>query len=47
MKKLLLALITIALSATVCRAADTQGDKETKADSAKHRAMAAAHQGAA
>ena len=47
MKKLLLALITTALSATVCIAADTHGDKETKADIAKHRAMAAAHEGAA
>jgi hypothetical protein len=47
MKKLLLALITTALSATVCIAADTHGDKETKADIARHRAMAAAHEGAA
>ena len=47
MKKLLLALTTIALSTTVCIAADTHGDKETKADIAKHRAMAAAHEGAA
>jgi hypothetical protein len=47
MKKLLLALITIALSTTVCIAADTHGDKETKADIARHRAMAAAHEGAA
>ncbi len=47
MKKLLLALVTIALSATFCIAAETHGDKETKEDIAKHRAMAAAHEGAA
>ena len=47
MKKLLLALVTIAFSATICIAADTHGDKETKEDIAKHRAIAAAHEGAA
>ena len=50
MKKLLLALVTIACSATVCvaaLAAETHSDKETKEDIAKHRAMAAAHEAAA
>ena len=47
MKKMLLALVSIALSATVSIAADTHGDKETKEDIARHRAIAAAHEGAA
>jgi hypothetical protein len=47
MKKLLLALVSIACSATVCIAAESHGDKETKDDIAKHRAMAAAHEAAA
>ena len=47
MKKMLLALVSLALSATVSIAADTHGDKETKEDVARHRAMAAAHEGAA
>lgn len=47
MKKLLLALVVIACSATVCIAADTHDDKSTKEDIAKHRAMAAAHEAAA
>ena len=47
MKKLLLALVFIAQTATVCIAAETHSDKETKEDIARHRAMAAAHEGAA
>ena len=47
MKKVLLALVSIALTATVCIAAETHGDKETKADIARHRTMAAAHEAAA
>jgi hypothetical protein len=47
MKKLLLALATIACTATVCIAAETHSDKDTKEDIAKHRAIAAAHEGAA
>ena len=47
MKNLLLVLVAIACSATVCIAAETHGDKETKADIARHRAIAAAHEGAA
>ena len=47
MKKVLVALVSIALTATVCIAAETHGDKETKADIARHRAMAAAHEAAA
>ena len=47
MKKLLIALVSIALSATFSIAADAHGDKETKEDIARHRAIAAAHEGAA
>ncbi len=47
MKKLLLALVFTAQAATVCIAAETHGDKETKEDAARHRAIAAAHEGAA
>ncbi|MBI2748928.1 MAG: hypothetical protein HYX43_06175 [Burkholderiales bacterium] len=47
MKKLLLALVTIAWSATVCIAADSHTDQETKADISRHRAIAAAHEAAA
>lgn len=47
MKKVLVALVSIALTATVCIAAETHGDEETKADVARHRAMAAAHEAAA
>lgn len=47
MKKVLPALVVLALSASICVAADGHGDKETKADIAKHRAMAAAHEAAA
>jgi hypothetical protein len=45
MKKVLLALASIALAATFSIAAET--DKETKEDIAKHRAIAAAHEAAA
>jgi hypothetical protein len=47
MKKLLLVLVFIGSSATVCIASETHSDKETKEDIAKHRAMAAAHEAAA
>jgi hypothetical protein len=47
MKKMLLSLVAIALNATVCIAADTHGDAEIKADVARHRAIAAAHEAAA
>ena len=47
MKKQLLALVFIALSASFSIAADKHGDKETKEDVARHRAMAAAHESAA
>lgn len=47
MKKMLLALVAIAWSATVCIAGDGHTDQETKADIARHRAIAAAHEAAA
>ena len=47
MKKWLLALVTIAIAATISIAAESHGDKETKEDIARHRAIAAAHEGAA
>ena len=47
MKKILLALVTIALSATTCIAAEKHSADETKADIARHRAIAAAHEAAA
>lgn len=47
MKKSLLALVLLAQAATFSIAADVHGDKETKEDIAKHRAIAAAHEGAA
>lgn len=47
MKKMLLALVFIAQAATVSIAADSHGDKETKEDIARHRAIAAAHEAAA
>lgn len=47
MKKMILALACLTLLATVCIAAETHGDKETKTDIARHRAMAAAHEAAA
>ena len=45
MKKVLLALVSIAFVATVSIAKES--DKETREDIAKHRAMAAAHEAAA
>lgn len=45
MKKQLLALMSIAMAATISIASES--DKETKEDIAKHRAMAAAHEAAA
>lgn len=47
MKRMLLSLVSMALAATVSMAAETHGDKETKADIARHRAMATAHEAAA
>jgi hypothetical protein len=47
MKKILSALVSFALSASVCLAAETHSDKETKEDVVRHRAMAAAHEAAA
>ena len=47
MKNMLAALVSIALTATVCIAAETHDDKETKADITRHRALAAAHEAAA
>ena len=47
MKKWLLALVTIAFTASISIAAESHGDKETKEDIARHRAIAAAHEGAA
>jgi hypothetical protein len=47
MKKSLLALVLLAQAATFSIAADKHGDKEVKEDIAKHRAIAAAHEGAA
>ncbi|MBP9148414.1 MAG: hypothetical protein KBG00_06510 [Rhodoferax sp.] len=47
MKKSLLALLIIALTATFTVASQTHGDKEIKEDIARHRAMAAAHEAAA
>lgn len=47
MKKSLLALLIIALTATFTVASQTHGDKEIKDDIARHRAMAVAHEAAA
>ena len=47
MKKLLLVLVCIAWAASFSIASDKHGDKETKEDIARHRAMAAAHESAA
>jgi len=47
MKKQLLALVFIACGATICIASESHGDKETREDIARHRAMAAAHEAAA
>jgi Cdc6-like AAA superfamily ATPase len=45
MKKLMLS--TLALCCVMAFAADKHGDKERQEDIARHRAMAAAHEGAA
>ena len=47
MKKMLLALLSTALVATVSIAAESHGDKEKKEDIARHRTMASAHEAAA
>ena len=47
MKSVLIFLATIVCGATVCVAAETHDETETKADIARHRAIAAAHEGAA
>ena len=47
MKKQLVNLMAIALFATFSVAQEKHGDKETKADIQRHRAIAAAHEGAA
>jgi hypothetical protein len=47
MKEQLLALVIIAYSATICIASESHGDKETREDIARHRAIAAAHEAAA
>ena len=47
MKTGFLVLLMSALTLTAAMAADTHGDKEKKEDIARHRAMAAAHEGAA
>lgn len=47
MKKLLIALAILASGATICIAAETHSDKDTKEDIVRHRAMAAAHEAAA
>ena len=47
MKKYALLLCTLALSVGFAWAAESHGDKERKEDIARHRAMAAAHEGAA
>ncbi|MES2879005.1 MAG: hypothetical protein V4713_11325 [Pseudomonadota bacterium] len=47
MKKTLLALVSIALIATVSIAAEVPLDKAAKEDIARHRAMATAHEAAA
>ena len=47
MKKQLLSLMAIALFATFSVAQQKHSDKETKEDIQRHRAIAAAHEGAA
>ena len=47
MKKIRYSLVFIALLATFSVAADKHGDKETKEDVLRHRAIAAAHEAAA
>ena len=47
MKKMLVALVSIAFYASVSIAAETHGEKEAKVDIARHRAIALAHEAAA
>ena len=47
MKKLLLTFISTIVVSSAALAAGAHGDKEAKEDAARHRAMAAAHEGAA
>ena len=47
MKKMLLAVVSIALFATISIAAESHSDKDRKEDTARHRAMATAHEAAA
>ncbi len=47
MKQQLVALVCSALLASLSIAGDKHGEKETKEDIARHRAMAAAHESAA
>ena len=47
MKKQVLAIVCIALEASFSIASDKHGDKQTKEDIARHRAMATAHESAA
>ena len=47
MKKMLLAGVSIALFATFSIAAELHSDKDRKEDTARHRAIAAAHEAAA
>lgn len=47
MKKQLLTLVSLAFVATFSIAQQKHGDKETKEDIQRHRAMAAAHEAAA
>jgi hypothetical protein len=47
MNKLLLALAIISSGATICIAAESHSDKDTKEDIVRHRAIAAAHEAAA
>lgn len=47
MKKLGCVLVGLALATSLAFAADGHGDKETKEDVARHRAIAAAHEAAA
>ncbi len=47
MKKMLVTLVSMVFFASASIAAGTHGDKETKEDIVRHRAMATAHEAAA
>ena len=47
MKKMLVTLVSMVLFTSASIAAGTHGDKETKEDIVRHRAMATAHEAAA